>query len=196
MPTASEPVRALELKHDYPQRFRYYDMLVSAFVAVLLISNVLAPKLIEVGPFLFSGAQLLFPVTYIFGDIFTEVYGYAGSRRAIWNGFFASALMAVVAMFIVALPASPEWPHQAAYATVLGFLPRLVVASLIAYWAGEFANSFVMARMKLMTEGKHLWMRTIGSTAVGQFVDTLLVMTIAFGGVMATSDILNAIVSG
>lgn len=184
------------LTHEYPERFKYFDILVSSFVAVLLVSNIVAPKFIALGPFRFSGAQLLFPLTYIFGDIFTEVYGYAGSRRAIWNGFFANALMAGVAMLVVGLPASPEWPHQKAYETVLGFLPRLVIASLIAYWAGEFANSFVMARMKVMTKGKHLWMRTIGSTAVGQFVDTLLVMTIAFGGVMATSDIVNAIVSG
>lgn len=184
------------LTHEYPERFKYFDILVSAFVAVLLVSNIVAPKFIALGPFRFSGAQLLFPLTYIFGDIFTEVYGYAGSRRAIWNGFFANALMAGVAMLIVALPASPEWPHQQAYETVLGFLPRLVIASLIAYWVGEFANSFVMARMKVVTNGKHLWMRTIGSTAVGQLVDSVLVMTIAFAGVMATSDILNAIVSG
>jgi queuosine precursor transporter len=193
---AASATHRKHFSHEYPERFKYYDILVSAFVAVLLISNIVAPKFIALGPFRFSGAQLLFPLTYIFGDVFTEVYGYAGSRRAIWNGFFASALMAGVAMLIVALPPSPEWPHQEAYATVLGFLPRLVVASLIAYWAGEFANSFVMARMKVLTQGKHLWMRTIGSTMVGQFIDSVLVMTIAFAGVMATSDILNAIVSG
>jgi queuosine precursor transporter len=188
--------RITGLAHEYPDRFRYYDMLVSAFVAVLLISNIVAPKFIAWGPVRLSGAQLLFPLTYIFGDVFTEVYGYAGSRRAIWNGFFASGLMMGISMIIVALPASPEWPYQEAYATVLGFMPRLVVASLIAYWAGEFANSFVMARMKVMTEGKHLWMRTIGSTMVGQFVDTVLVMTIAFGGVMSTSDIVSVIIWG
>lgn len=189
-------MRALELEHDYPQRFRYYDMLVSAFVAVLLISNVLAPKLIEVGPFLFSGAQLLFPVTYIFGDIFTEVYGYAGSRRAIWNGFIASALMTVVSVTVVALPPAPGWPHQREYETVLGVMPRLVIASLIAYWAGEFANSFVMARMKVLSSGRYLWMRTIGSTAVGQAVDTILVITIAFAGIWSFSDIVRVIISG
>src|SRR3954447_15078588 len=145
--------------HDYPQNFKYYDLLVSTFVAVLLISNLVAPKFVAWGPLRFSGAQLLFPITYIFGDIFTEVYGYAGSRRAIWNGFFASALMAIIAMIVVALPPSPDWPNQKAYETVLGMIPRLVVASLIAYWAGEFANSFVMARMKVLTEGRHLWMR-------------------------------------
>jgi uncharacterized integral membrane protein (TIGR00697 family) len=178
----------MQLPHEYPQRFRYYDMLVAAFVAVLLVSNIVAPKFIAWGPLRFSGAQLLFPITYIFGDIFTEVYGYAGSRRAIWNGFFASGLMAVVSMIIVALPASPDWPHQEAYATV--------IASLIAYWAGEFTNSFVMARMKVLTNGRHLWMRTIGSTAVGQAVDTVLVMVLAFAGSMSTSDIIRAIFSG
>ena len=178
------------------QQFRYYDLLVSAFVAVLLISNIVAPKFIALGPLRFSGAQLLFPLTYIFGDIFTEVYGYAGSRRAIWNGFFASGLLAAISMVIVALPAAPNWPHQAAYETVLGFMPRLVIGSLIAYWVGEFANSFVMARMKVATNGKHLWMRTIGSTAVGQLVDTVLVMVIAFGGTMSNMDMLTVIVSG
>jgi queuosine precursor transporter len=196
MSTAVAKPPAAPLTHEYPERFRYYDILVAAFVAVLLVSNIVAPKFVALGPFRFSGAQLLFPITYIFGDIFTEVYGYAGSRRAIWNGFFASALLTVISMIIVALPPSPEWPYQEAYATVLGFLPRLVIASLIAYWAGEFANSFIMARMKVWTDGKYLWMRTIGSTAVGQAVDSVLVMVIAFAGVMATSDIVVAIISG
>lgn len=191
-PTASSTNRL----HDYPTKFRYYDLLVAAFVAVLLVSNIVAPKFIAWGPLRFSGAQLLFPLTYIFGDIFTEVYGYAGSRRAIWNGFFASALLAILSMIVVALPPSPDWHLQDAYATVLGFLPRLVVASLAAYWAGEFANSFVMARMKLLTSGRFLWMRTIGSTVVGQAVDTVLVMLIAFAGVMSWHDITVAMVSG
>lgn len=182
--------------HGYPPQFRYYDMLVAAFVAVLLISNIVAPKFVALGPFRFSGAQLLFPIAYIFGDIFTEVYGYAGSRRAIWNGFFASGLLAVISYIIIALPPSPDWPHQKAYETVLGLIPRLVVASLIAFWVGEFANSFVMARMKVITNGQYLWMRTIGSTAVGQAIDSVLVMTLAFAGVMAASDIINAIISG
>jgi queuosine precursor transporter len=186
----------IELKHDYPQKFRYYDMLVSVFVAVLLISNIVAPKLVEVGPFLFSGAQFLFPLTYIFGDIFTEVYGYAGSRRAIWNGFAASILMTLVSVTVVALPPAPGWPHQQAFETVLGVMPRLIVASLIAYWAGEFANSFVLARMKVLSNGRYLWMRTIGSTAVGQAVDTVLVMTIAFAGIWSFSEIVRVIISG
>jgi uncharacterized integral membrane protein (TIGR00697 family) len=197
MPPASAPrTHAKDLSHSYPTQFRYYDILVSAFVAVLLISNIVAPKFIAFGPVRLSGAQLLFPLTYIFGDVFTEVYGYAGSRRAIWNGFFASGLMMVISMIIVALPPSPDWPFQEAYATVLGFMPRLVIASLIAYWAGEFANSFVMARMKVITEGRYLWMRTIGSTMVGQAVDTLLVMIIAFAGVMSNRDIVSVIIWG
>jgi queuosine precursor transporter len=189
-------MRTSELKHDYPPQFRYFDILVSIFVAVLLVSNIVASKLVSIGPMLLSGAQLLFPITYIFGDIFTEVYGYAGSRRAIWNGFLASALMATISAVVVALPPAEGWAHQAAFETVMGQVPRIVVASLIAYWAGEFTNSFVMARMKVITGGKRLWMRTIGSTAVGQAVDTVLVMVIAFGGVMTTEQIVKVITSG
>ncbi len=177
-------------------KYKYYDMLVSAFVAVLMVSNIVAPKFIAIGWLRFSGAQLLFPITYIFGDIFTEVYGYAASRRAIWNGFFGSALLAAISMIVVALPPSPDWHLQKEYATVLGFVPRIIVSSLIAYWFGEFANSFVMARMKLWTNGKHLWTRTVGSTVVGQGVDTILVMVLAFGGIMSNTDIFRAIVSG
>ena len=177
-------------------KYKYYDMLVSAFVAVLMVSNIVAPKFIAIGWLRFSGAQLLFPITYIFGDVFTEVYGYSASRRAIWNGFFGCSLLAAISMIVVALPPSPDWPHQQAYATVLGFVPRIIVSSLIAYWFGEFANSFVMARMKLWTNGKHLWTRTVGSTVVGQGVDTILVMVLAFGGIMSNTDIFRAIVSG
>jgi len=189
-------VKTGALLHEYPQNFKYYDLLVSAFVAVLLISNLVAPKFISWGPFLFSGAQLLFPITYIFGDIFTEVYGYAGSRRAIWNGFFASLLLTGISTIVVALPPAPEWKNQAAYEIVLGSMPRIVIASLVAYWSGEFANSFVMARMKVFTEGKFLWMRTIGSTVVGQAVDTILVITIIFAGTVSWSTMLTLMISG
>jgi uncharacterized integral membrane protein (TIGR00697 family) len=196
MSYATAPMHTTELKHDYPPQFRYYDILVSIFVAVLLVSNIVAPKLVSIGPMLLSGAQLLFPITYIFGDIFTEVYGYAGSRRAIWNGFTASLLMAAISAIIIAIPPAEGWTHQKAYETVLGQVPRIVVASLIAYWAGEFTNSFVMARMKVLSGGKRLWMRTIGSTAVGQAVDTILVMIIAFGGVMTVEQLVRVITSG
>jgi len=197
MPSPAAQIRkGTALLHDYPQNFRYYDLLVSAFVAVLLVSNLVAPKFIAWGPFLFSGAQLLFPITYIFGDIFTEVYGYAGSRRAIWNGFFASILLTTISAIIVALPPAPGWTNQQAYEIVLGSMPRIVVASLVAYWAGEFANSFVMARMKVFTEGRYLWVRTIGSTVVGQAVDTVLVITIIFAGTVPVSTLLKLMISG
>ncbi len=196
MSSTASHLETIPAPEHSPQKFRYYDMLVSAFVVVLLISNIVAPKFIAIGWLRFSGAQLLFPITYIFGDIFTEVYGYAASRRAIWNGFFAAALLAALSWVVVSLPPSPDWPNQKAYETVLGIIPRLVAASLIAYWAGEFANSFVMARMKVLTNGKYLWTRTVGSTVVGQGVDTMLVMVLAFGGIMSNTDIFRAIVSG
>jgi queuosine precursor transporter len=176
--------------------FKYYELLVNAFVVILLISNLVAQKLTKLGPLTLSGAQLLFPITYIFGDVFTEVYGYAGSRRAIWVGFGSSALLAVMGMITVALPPHPDWHNQEAFAVVFGFVPRIVVASLIAYWAGEFANSFVMAKMKVLTDGKYLWMRTIGSTVVGQAVDTVIVIVLAFGGRESLGTMVNLILSG
>jgi len=177
-------------------RFRYLDILIHAFVVVLMISNLVGPKITAIGPFRLSGAQLLFPITYIFGDIFTEVYGYAASRRAIWTGFFASALLSVMGLITVALPPAPDWKGQEAFATVFGFVPRMVAASLIAYWCGEFANAFVMAKLKILTRGRHLWSRTISSTAVGQLVDSVIVMFLAFGGTISTSEILRLIGSG
>ena len=184
--------------------YHYYDLLVHVFVVVLLISNLVAAKICDFGTlhiFGFtwhirtSGAELLFPITYIFGDIFTEVYGYAASRRAIWMGFFASALLAVMGQIVVHLPAAPDWPNQAALATVLNFVPRLVIASLIAFWSGEFVNSYVMAKMKLLTQGRWLWTRTVGSTVAGQAVDTCIVVTLAFAGTVGWGTIGNAIFS-
>lgn len=176
--------------------FRYFDTLVVVFVTVLLVSNLIGPKICAIGPFRISGAQLLFPIAYIFGDIFTEIYGYAGSRRAIWLGFFGSALMALFGMVVVWLPPAPDFRHQEAFAVVFGFVPRMVAASLLAYWAGEFANSYVMAKMKVWTRGRALWMRTIGSTAVGQLVDSIVVMTVAFGGRESWLTIVNLIFTG
>lgn len=176
--------------------FRSFDLLLAIFVVVLLISNLVAQKICAIGPFRLSGAQLMFPLTYIFGDIFTEVYGYSASRRAIWLGFLSSGLLAAMGLAVVALPPAPDWPHQEAFATIFGFVPRLVIASLIAYWCGEFANSFVMAKMKVMTEGRHLWMRTIGSTVAGQLVDTVVVIVIAFAGTVEWTTIATLIASG
>jgi uncharacterized integral membrane protein (TIGR00697 family) len=175
--------------------FRYYELLVNAFVVILLISNLVAQKICKIGPLKLSGAQVLFPITYIFGDVFTEVYGYAGSRRAIWVGFGASALMAVMGLVVVALPPHPDWHNQEAFAVVFGFVPRVVVSSLIAYWAGEFTNSFVMSKMKLFTEGKHLWTRTVGSTVAGQAVDTVIVVVLLFAGRESVQTIVEIIIS-
>src|SRR6266480_128677 len=178
------------------RHFRYYDLLVHIFVVVLLISNLVGPKITAVGPFRISGAQLLFPITYIFGDVFTEVYGYGASRRAIWIGFFASALLAAMGLFTVWLPPAPGWNDQEAFRKVFDFVPRMVAASLVAYWCGEFANSFVLAKMKVWTGGRFLWTRTVGSTVVGQAVDTVIVMTLAFGGTEPLWLIAKLILSG
>jgi hypothetical protein len=165
-----------------PRIYKYYDLLASIFIVVLVISNLVGQKICAFGPFRVSGAQLLFPITYIFGDIFTEVYGYGGSRRVIWIGFVANAFLAILGNVIVALPAAPEWKNQEAFAIVFHQVPRLVIASLIAYWCGEFANSFTLAKMKLITKGRYLWTRTVGSTVVGQFIDTVILVLIAFSG--------------
>jgi uncharacterized integral membrane protein (TIGR00697 family) len=162
--------------------YRHFDLLLAIFLVVLLISNLVGQKLCKIGPFVISGAQLLFPLTYIFGDVFTEVYGYAASRRAIWLGFLANGLLAVMGLITVWLPPAPGWEHQEAFKTVFYQIPRLIVASLIAYWCGEFTNSFTLAKMKLWTGGKMLWTRTVGSTVTGQFVDTIVLVLIGFAG--------------
>lgn len=183
--------------------FRYYHLLVHAFVVILLISNLVGQKICIV-PFIeiggeqprISGAQLLFPITYIFGDIFTEVYGYAATRRAIWIGFGANILMTLVAAFVVWFPPAPEFTNQPAFEAIFYTVPRFVLASLVAFWAGEFTNSYVMAKMKIWTNGRWLWTRTIGSTAVGQLVDTALVILIAFVGTASGSTMLRLIFWG
>jgi uncharacterized integral membrane protein (TIGR00697 family) len=165
-------------------------------VVILLVSNLVAQKICMIGPLAVSGAVLLFPITYIFGDVFTEVYGFAASRRAIWLGFFGTALLYVVAAAVIALPGAPDWKNQQAFSIVFGFIPRILVASLIAFWAGEFTNSYTMARMKLWTNGKKLWTRTVGSTVVGQGVDTVLVITLTFAGRYPVRTLANIIVTG
>jgi queuosine precursor transporter len=194
-PIPAQESQATALLLNPTARFKYFEGMTVMFVAILMISNLVGQKICAFGPFRVSAAQVLFPLTYIFGDIFTEVYGYAASRRAIWYGFFASALLAVTGMITVALPPAPGWPNQAAYATVFKFVPRLVGASLLAYWCGEFANSFVLAKMKILTKGRLLWTRTIGSTMVGQGVDTAVVTALAFGGTVKPATLGNLIVS-
>jgi hypothetical protein len=159
-----------------------------AFVVILVLSNVIgAGKRAEVdlpliGPWPFGAGILFFPLSYVIGDILTEVYGYERARRCIWAGFAALIFMAAMSFIVVALPPAPGWTGQEAYETVFGQVPRIVLASIIAFWAGEFANSYVLARMKVWTKGRHLWSRTIGSTIVGQGIDSLIFYPLAFYG--------------
>lgn len=170
------------------QSLRYYDFVMAAFVAILLLSNVLgAGKVAQVwlpgiGYWPFGAGILFFPLGYVIGDVLTEVYGYERARRVIWAGFVATVFMAGMAWVVVALPPAPDWTNQPAYESVFGQVPRIVFASICAFWAGEFVNSYVLARMKVATGGRHLWMRTIGSTLVGQGVDSLIFYPLAFLG--------------
>lgn len=169
--------------------FRYFDFVMAAFVAIILLSNVLgAGKVAQVwlpgfGVWWPFGAGILFfPISYVIGDVLTEVYGYARARRVIWAGTVAVLFMAFMSWVVVALPPAPSWTNQAAYETIFGQVPRIVLASVCAFWAGEFVNSYVLARMKLWTQGRMLWMRTIGSTIAGQGVDSLIFYPLAFWG--------------
>ncbi len=169
---------------------RYYDLVMAAFVAVLLLSNVIgAAKLSQVGGFTFGAGILFFPISYVLGDILTEVYGYARARRVIWTGFAALIFMALMSWAVVAMPSAPGWQGQAAYDAVFGQVPRIVFASIAAFWAGEFVNSYVLARMKLWTKGRMLWTRTIGSTIVGQGVDSLIFYPVAFYGIWSNQQL-------
>ena len=166
--------------------YRYLDIISVVFVVVLLISNITAIKPLSLPAWLhvqMDGGNILFPISYIFGDILVEVYGYARSRRVIWLGFAANAIAALVFSLVVALPAAPDWNLQSAFSQILGQTPRVVLASLCAFLCGEFMNSFIMAKMKLWSSGRRLWTRTIGSTIVGEFVDSALFTLIAFAGV-------------
>jgi uncharacterized integral membrane protein (TIGR00697 family) len=164
--------------------YRWLDLITGAFVAVLLISNVASTKILRLGPLAFDGGTILFPLAYIFGDVLTEVYGYRRSRRVIWTGFFCLGLAAAVFAVVDVLPPAPGWTLQQNYHAILGQTPRIVLASLAGYFSGEFSNSYILARMKILTRGRWLWSRTIGSTLVGEAVDTLFFLTIAFLGVL------------
>ena len=167
-------------------RLRHYDLVMVAFVTVLVCSNLIGPAKIAtldlplIGTVVFGAGVLFFPISYIFGDILTEVYGYARARKVIWAGFGALAFASVMAAVVVALPPAPFWQHQAAYEVAFGNAWRIVAASMIAYFCGEFVNSYVLAKMKVWTAGRWLWMRTIGSTLFGEAVDSALFYPLAF----------------
>jgi hypothetical protein len=177
------------------KNYKYLGAISVFFVSVLLISNVASTKIVDLKWFTFDGGTLLFPLSYIFGDILTEVYGYKRSRSVIWLGFFMALLMSVVFIVVGKLPADASWGNQAAYDAILGLTPRIVLASLVAYFFGEFSNSFVLAKMKILTKGKWLWTRTIGSTLVGELVDSELFIMIAFFGILPNSLLLTLIIS-
>ncbi|MDQ3650741.1 MAG: queuosine precursor transporter [Acidobacteriota bacterium] len=167
-----------------------------SFVTVLLCSSLIGVgKVCQIAGFSVGAGVFFFPISYIFGDILTEVYGYARSRRVIWAGFAALAFASVMTWAVIALPPAPDWPHQSAYVIVYGQTPRIVLASLVAFWAGDFVNSYVLAKLKLKTAGRFLWLRTIGSTVVGQGVDTLIFYPLAFFGEWPTPLVLAVMTS-
>lgn len=177
------------------KNYKYLSAISVFFVSVLLISNVASTKIVDLGWFVFDAGTLLFPLSYIFGDILTEVYGYKRSRSVIWLGFSMALLMSVIFIIVGKLPPASDWANQDAYNAILGLTPRIVIASLIAFFAGEFSNSYVLAKMKIATNGKWLWARTIGSTIVGELLDTLLFVVIAFWGILPNELLITIIVS-
>ena len=162
--------------------YRYYDFVMAAFVTVLICSNLIGPaKIVQLDGWpAFGAGVLFFPISYVFGDILTEVYGYSRARRVIWAGFAGLAFASLMAAVVVALPSAPFWENQKAYEIAFGQAPRIAAASMIAYFCGEFVNSFVLAKMKIFTSGRWLWTRTIGSTIAGEAVDSALFYPLAF----------------
>lgn len=216
-PGADGHVQAVDANALGSRPLRYYDFAMAAFVTILLLSNLIgAAKLSIVNGFVFGAGILFFPIGYVLGDVLTEVYGYARARRCVWVGFFAMLFMAVMSAVVVAMPPFAEWGCaasadpmfaavvkgsnagavcQSTYVSVFGSTWRIVAASIIAFWAGEFVNSYVLARMKLWTGGRYLWMRTIGSTIFGEGVDSLLFYPLAFWGVWGGRQVLTVMVT-
>lgn len=192
------PVSAASVRH-----FRYYDLVMAAFVAILLLSNIIGASkrsfidLPWIGEWPFGAGVMFFPISYIIGDVLTEVYGYARARRVIWTGFAALAFMAFMAWVVVALPPAPGWPHQAAYEAVFANSWRIVIASMLAFWAGEFANSLVVAKMKVADKGRRMGVRFVASTVVGQGLDSLIFYPIAFYGLEGwpTGELMKTVLS-
>ena len=199
----SRTLRKVETGGELPS-FRHFDMVVAGFVVVLLCSNLIGPgKTVRLElfgwPLVFGAGNLFFPISYIFDDVLTEVYGYAHSRRAVWAGFFALIFAALMSTAIIYLPADPNEPFnvqlQPAIALVFGNTPRIFLASVVAFWAGDLANSYVLAKMKIITDGKWLWTRTIGSTVVGEGVDSLIFYPVAFAGIWTSATLVSVILT-
>jgi uncharacterized integral membrane protein (TIGR00697 family) len=181
----------------HPRRsYKYYDLVMACFVTVLLCADVIGvTKVSSVAGLSFGAGVLFFPISYLFGDVLTEVYGYARSRKVIWAGFAALIFASFMSWVIRILPPAPDWPYQAAYEAMFGQTPRIVIASLTAFWAGEFANSYVLAKLKLLTRGRFLWTRTIGSTIVGEAVDSMIFYPVAFLGFWTPSLLLRVMLA-
>ena len=176
---------------DPRRSYRYDDLIMAAFVTVLICSNFIsAPKRVTLGGWTFGAGVLFFPISYLFGDILTEVYGYARSRKVVWAGFGALGFTSLVSWAVIHLPPSPSWPDQAAFETVFAGAPRVVLASMLAFFTGEFVNSFTLAKLKIATRGRFLWFRTIGSTVVGEAADSLIFYPVAFYGIWDNSSLL------
>ncbi|MCK9542246.1 MAG: queuosine precursor transporter [Novosphingobium sp.] len=212
-----QPLTKIDGQVGARRHFRYFDYVLAAFVAILLLSNLIgAAKLSSVAGFTFGAGILFFPVSYVLGDVLTEVYGYANARRCVWAGFFAMIFMAFMSFVVVAMPPADSWGCassadpifagivsaegsgtvcQSTYVSVFGSTWRIVLASLLAFWAGEFINSYVLAKMKIWTKGRHLWMRTIGSTVFGQAFDSMIFYPVAFLGIWETQDVLLVMVT-
>jgi uncharacterized integral membrane protein (TIGR00697 family) len=197
-------LRKVETGTGEEPRFVYFDLVMVGFVVVLLCSNLIGPgKTVRVHllgwPLVFGAGNLFFPISYIFDDVLTEVYGYARSRRVIWAGFFSLVFASLMSLAIIHLPADPGEPFnkliQPAIETVFGNTPRIFLASVIAFWAGDFANSYVLAKMKIVTEGRWLWTRTIGSTIVGEGVDSLIFYPVAFIGLWSAQTVVSVVVA-
>jgi uncharacterized integral membrane protein (TIGR00697 family) len=196
MSEATQASAAPPLARTGPRTYRYFDLLLGAFVAILLCSNLIgAGKIAVLGGFEFGAGILFFPLSYVFGDVLTEVYGYARSRRVVWCGFGALLLSSVMTQVVIALPPAAGWVGQEALEQALGNTWRINLACLIAYWCGEFTNSYVLARMKVWSAGRWLWARTIGSTFAGEAIDSLLFYPIAFLGIWSTELVLQVMVT-
>ena len=184
------------------RQYKYFDLIMAAFVAVLLCSNLIGVQKVSyvnlpiIGEYIYGAGVLFFPISYFFGDVLTEVYGYKRSRRVIWAGFGAMAFASVMSLIVTSLPpARTMTPEQvAAVNSIFGQTWRIVIASLSAFWLGEFANSFVLAKMKVWTNGKHLWTRTIGSTIAGEAVDSLIFYPLAFLGTWSTEQVISVMI--
>jgi uncharacterized integral membrane protein (TIGR00697 family) len=178
-----------------PEKTNSLPILSGVFIAILLTSTVTSTKIIDIGSFSLDGGTLLFPFSYILGDIFTEVYGYKNTRKIIWTGIFSMILFSLLVMLIGILPANSDWTNKSAYYTILGTTPRIVLASVIAFFIGEFSNSYVLAKMKVWMQGKKLYLRTIGSSIVGTLLDTVIFILIAFLGIFPPELIITLIIS-